>query len=149
MLDLRNEMIRYSTNKKQNINWDEAVIVFERAPLGKRRRNPGKLKRAFDSSYAVIYVFDSNKLIGLGRALCDGEYHAAIYDVVLLPEYQGKDIGKEIMRRLCDQLPVENIILYAVPGREGFYKKLGFKKMLTAMAILNPIMSKTESGYLE
>ncbi len=149
MLDVRNEMIRYSTNKKQNINWDEAVIVFERAPLGKRKRNPGKLKRAFDSSYAVIYVFDSNKLIGLGRALCDGEYHAAIYDVVLLPEYQGKDIGKEIMRRLSDQLPVENIILYAVPGCEGFYKKLGFKKMLTAMAILNPIMSKTESGYLE
>ena len=149
MLDVRNEMIRYSTNKKQNINWDEAIIVFERAALSKRRRNPGKLKRAFDSSYAVIYVFDSNKLIGLGRALCDGEYHAAIYDVVLLPEYQGKDIGKEIMRRLCDKLPVENIILYAVPGREGFYKKLGFKKMLTAMAILNPIMSKTESGYLE
>jgi len=149
MLDVRNEMIRYSTNKKQNINWDEAVTVFERAPLGKRRRNPVKLKMAFDSSYAVIYVFDSNKLIGLRRALCDGEYHAAIYDVVLLPEYQGKDIGKEIMRRLCDQLPVENIILYAVPGLEGFYKKLGFKKMLTAMAILNPIMSKTESGYLE
>ena len=49
-------------------------------------------------SYAVIYVFDSDKLIGLGRALCDGEYQAAIsiYDVVLLPEYQvlGEKIWK-------------------------------------------------------
>jgi len=43
-----------------------------------------KLKSAFLASYAVIYVFDSDKLIGLGRALCDGEYQAAIYDVVLL-----------------------------------------------------------------
>jgi len=42
---------------------------------------------------------------------------------VLLPEYHGKGIGKEIMKELCDQLPVENIILYAVPGREEFYKK--------------------------
>ena len=54
-------------------------------------------------SYAVIYVFDSDKLIGLGRALCDGEYQAAIsiYDVVLLPEYQvlGEKYGN-IMRTM-------------------------------------------------
>ena len=29
----------------------------------------------------------------------------------------------------------KKIILYSVPGKEGFYKKLGFLKMLTAMAI--------------
>ena len=40
-----------------------------------------KLKSAFLASYAVIYVSDSDKLIGLGRALCDGEYQAAIYDM--------------------------------------------------------------------
>ena len=139
-------MIRY-TITKQRINWNEAVVVFERAPLGKR--DPEKLERAFESSYAVVYVFDSVKLIGLGRALCDGEYQAAVYDVVMLPEYQGKGIGKEIMKRLWDQLPVENIILYAVPGREGFYEKCGFKKMRTAMAKLNPTMANPESGYLQ
>jgi len=142
------EMIMYST-EKQRIDWDEAVVVFGRAPLGKRKRDPEKMRRAFESSYAVVFVFDSDKLIGLGRALCDGEYQAAIYDVVLLPEYHGKGIGKEIMKELCDQLPVENIILYAVPGREEFYKKCGFQKMLTAMAILDPIMSNPESCYIE
>jgi len=142
-------MIRYSTEKDRTIDWDEAATVFKRAPLGKRRRDPAKLKRAFQSSYAVVYVFDSDRLIGLGRALCDGEYHAAVYDVVLLPDYQGRGIGTEIMRRLCDQLPVENIILFAVPGCERFYEKLGFRKMLTAMAVLSSAMSKPESGYLE
>ncbi|CAD5374038.1 hypothetical protein RA210_U480001 [Rubrivivax sp. A210] len=29
----------------------------------------------------------------------------------------------------------KKIILYSVPGKEGFYKKLGFLRMLTAMAI--------------
>jgi hypothetical protein len=63
-----------------------------------------KLKSAFLASYAVIYVFDSDKLIGLGRALCDGEYQAAIYDVVLLlPEYQGKCIGGKNMEKICEQ----------------------------------------------
>ena len=64
-------MIMYST-EKQRIDWDEAVVVFGRAPLGKRKRDPEKLRRAFESSYAVVFVFDSDKLIGLGRALCGG-----------------------------------------------------------------------------
>lgn len=142
-------MIIFSTEKDNVIDWDKATEVFERAPLGKRKREPEKLKLAFAASYAVVYVFDEDKLIGLGRALCDGEYQAAIYDVVLLPEYQGKSLGKELMTKLCEQLPVGNIVLYAVPGREGFYEKCGFKKMRTAMAILNPSMSSPESGYLE
>jgi aralkylamine N-acetyltransferase len=142
-------MITYSKDKNQNIDWNEAAVVFERAPLGKRRREPEKIRRAFESSYAIVYVFDEDKLIGMGRALCDGEYQAAIYDMVVLPEYQRKGIGKEIIERLCEQLPVENIILYAVPGREGFYKKCGFRMMLTAMAKLNQFMSDPSSGYLE
>jgi aralkylamine N-acetyltransferase len=142
-------MITYSKDKNQNIDWNEAAEVFERAPLGKRRREPEKIRRAFESSYAIVYVFDEDKLIGMGRALCDGEYQAAIYDMVVLPEYQRKGVGKEIIERLCEQLPVENIILYAVPGREGFYKKCGFRMMLTAMAKLNQFMSDPSSGYLE
>jgi len=140
-------MIRY-TAQKQAIDWHEAVTVFERAPLGKQRRDHEKLKRAFESSYAVVYVFDIDKLMGMGRALCDGEYQAAIYDMVVLNEYQGMDIGKEIIKRLCEQLPVENIVLYAVPGREGFYEKSGFKMMLTAMAKLDQFMSDPDSSYL-
>jgi len=84
----------------------------------------------------------------MGRALCDGEYQAAIYDMVVLPEYQGKGIGKEMISRIFKKLPVENIILYSVPGREGFYMKCGFRKMRTAMAKLNPFMSDQDSGYL-
>jgi predicted N-acetyltransferase YhbS len=67
--------------------------------------------------------------------------------MVVLPEYQGKGIGKGMLDRLCDKLPVENIILYSVPGREGFYMKCGFKKMRTAMARLNKFMSDPDTGY--
>jgi len=142
-------MISYTTDIKK-VDWDQAATVFERAPLGKKRRDPERLRKAFEASQAVIFMFDSEKLIGLARALCDGQYQAAIYDVVLLPEYQRKGIGKEMIKRLREQLPVGNIILYAVPGRESFYARLGFKKMRTAMAVLNlSQMAGQESGYLE
>jgi ribosomal protein S18 acetylase RimI-like enzyme len=141
-------MIKY-TSELSAIDWEEVADAIAEAPLGTYRRHPFKLKKAFESSYLVIFVFDDEKLIGMGRALYDGEFQAALYDIVLLPQYQGKGIGKKLVNRLCSQLPVENIILYSVPGREGFYVKCGFKKMRTAMAIFDKIKSKIESGYLE
>ena len=41
------------------------------------------------------------------------------------------------------------IILYAVPGKEAFYEKLGFARMKTAMAIFQNQAQAVERGYLE
>lgn len=141
-------MITYTT-EPNGVDWNEAARVIHRAPLGSRARDPEQLKRAFEASYAMVFAFDAEQLIGMARALCDGEYQAAIYDVVLLPEYQGGGIGISLMRRLREQLPVENVILYAVPGKEGFYEKCGFKRLRTGMAILNPEASDPERGILD
>jgi GNAT superfamily N-acetyltransferase len=135
-------------NDPTGINWPEAVDVLYRAPLG-QRRDPEQLRLACLASYAAVFAFDGQTLVGMARATSDGVFQAAVYDMVVLPEYQGQGIGREILKRLCDQLPVDNIILYAVPGREEFYSKCGFRKMRTAMAKLNPNMSRPESGYLE
>ena len=136
------------TDNLKGVDWEEASTVFERAPLGRKKREPEQIRKAFEASYAVVIAFDSDKLIGGCRALCDGQFQAAVYDMVLLPEYQGKGIGKHMLDRLCNKLPVENIILYSVPGKEGFYSKCGFRKMRTAMAKLNPLISDSDSGYL-
>jgi GNAT superfamily N-acetyltransferase len=57
------------------------------------------------------------------------------HDVAVLPEAQGKGIGKVIIKAIVDRLPTCNIIPYATPGMEGFYKKLGFGAMKTGMAV--------------
>jgi hypothetical protein len=41
----------------------------------------------------------------------------------------------------------KKIILYAVPGREPFYRKFGFLRMTTAMAIFEN-QQQLERGYL-
>ena len=138
-------MLTFSSDTN-TINWDKAARIFELAPLG--TREPVKLKRAFENSFSKIFVYNDEKLIGLARAISDGEYQAAIYDVALLPDFQSKGIGKQIIEKLIETLPVENIILYAVPGKDRFYKKCGFKKMLTAYAKLNIGMSDPTLGYL-
>ncbi|MCP4672631.1 MAG: GNAT family N-acetyltransferase [Desulfobacula sp.] len=54
-------------------------------------------KQGYEKSYLTCFAFDDSRLIGMGRALSDGEYQAAIYDLVVLPEYQGGGIGKEVL----------------------------------------------------
>jgi GNAT superfamily N-acetyltransferase len=139
-------MISYKTDLT-GVDWTAAAEIFTRAPLGTRK--PDMLHRAFQNSYAYVFAYDDETLVGLARAICDGEYQAAVYDVVLLPEYQKRGIGKQMMNELLKQISVKNVILYAVPGREGFYAKCGFRKMRTAMAVLHSGVSNPEHGYLE
>ncbi len=40
-----------------------------------------------------------------------------------------------------------NIILHASPGKEGFYKKLGFRKMKTGMAHFKKEAAMREQGF--
>jgi hypothetical protein len=40
------------------------------------------------------------------------------------------------------------IILYAVPGKEPFYRRFGFRRMLTAMAIFPDLQDAIARGYV-
>jgi ribosomal protein S18 acetylase RimI-like enzyme len=88
-------------------------------------------------------------LIGFGRAISDGAYQAALYDCAVVEEFQGKGIGNIIMNNILSQLSHCNVILYASPGKEGFYQKHGFKKMKTGMAHFINSESMSERGFTE
>ena len=71
---------------------------------------PDKLVRAMQNSDYVISAWDGNKLIGLIRALGDGETVAFLHYFLVDPAYQGHHIGDELMKRILKYF--ENL-LYA------------------------------------
>jgi len=91
-------------------------------------------QRAFEASHTNVFILEDSQLLGFGRAISDGEYQGAIYDVAVLPDAQGRGIGRIIIQTIQSKLPTCNLILYATPGMEGFYKKLSFGFMKTGMA---------------
>lgn len=115
----------------ENIDWEQ--IRNSLRLVGMAFREPEEHRRAFEGSFCRVFLFDEARLVGFGRAISDGSTQAAIYDIVVLPEYQGKGLGKLLMTRLLDRLAGCNVILYANPGKEGFYAGLGFRPMPTAM----------------
>jgi len=88
-------------------------------------------------------------ITGFGRAISDGAYEAAVYDIAVAPEYQGVGVGKSIMESIIQRLPQCNIILFASPGKELFYKKLNFRKMKTGMALFIKEEQMHSEGFTE
>lgn len=114
-----------------NINWNEVINILK--TVGMSYADEELHKKSFENSYTVVFIFDEENLIGFGRAISDGIYQSAIYDVAILPEYQGLGIGKTIIENIINNTPTCNFILYASPGKEGFYENLGFSKLKTGM----------------
>lgn len=129
------------------ISWTELATVIELAPLG--RRDIAKLETAFRNSEMRCFAYHGERLIGAGRGISDGALRAAIYDLVVLPEYQGQGVGTMVLNYLLARANAEIIMLFANPGKEPFYDKFGFRRMKTAMAIMDNVAFRRTQGLIE
>jgi ribosomal protein S18 acetylase RimI-like enzyme len=129
------------------VNWTTVSETLKRVGMG--YYDPDLHKKAFEASHTTVFIYHADQLIGFGRAISDGAYQAAIYDCAVLPEFQGKGIGKIIMNNILSSIPHCNVILYASPGKEGFYQTHGFRKMKTGMAHFIYGEAMKERGFTE
>jgi ribosomal protein S18 acetylase RimI-like enzyme len=131
-----------------DLDWNELSALYEAAPLGNKKSS--FLKTVFTNSMFKCFVYEDRKLVGVGRALADGADCSYICDIALLPSHQGLGLGKQIVAKLVElSRDHKKVILYAVPGKESFYKQLGFKRMSTAMAIFENQEVALERGYID
>lgn len=133
---------------QEGVDWQELADLYRAAPLGEKP--PADLAKAFANSLFKLFVYDSGRLVGAGRALADGADCSYICDVAVLPSHQGTGLGKEIVCRLvAASAGHKKIILYAAPGKETFYRQLGFRRMTTAMAIFDDQASAQARGLID
>ena len=87
-----------------------------------------KLAAAMSKSGSVFTAWDSEKLIGLINALDDGIMTAYVHYLLVNPLYQGKGIGKHLVRLLSGKYKdYLRIVLIAYDKEVGFYKNCGFE----------------------
>jgi GNAT superfamily N-acetyltransferase len=134
------------THSIDAIDWDELSELYRIAPLG--RKSGEWLKTAYSNSMFKCLGFDGEKVVAAGRAVADGVDCSYLCDIVVHPAHQGSGLGKALMQTLIDlSRGHRKIILYAVPGREPFYEKFGFRRMNTAMAIFADPQKAAADGY--
>jgi ribosomal protein S18 acetylase RimI-like enzyme len=129
------------------VDWNELEALYRAAPLG--NKSAAGLQTVFTNSRYRAFALEDGRLVGAGRALADGADCSYICDIAVLPSHQGTGLGKEIVSRLVAlSHGHKKIILYSVPGKEPFYRKFGFRRMLTAMAIFENPAQAAERGYV-
>jgi ribosomal protein S18 acetylase RimI-like enzyme len=128
-----------------SVDWK--VVSDTLRDVGMGYHEPSLHRKAFENSYVTVFLYQGNHLIGFGRAISDGAYQAAIYDVAVNPDYQRKGLGSTIIETILTRLPQCNIILYASPGKETFYIKHEFKRMKTGMARFTNAENMREKGF--
>jgi ribosomal protein S18 acetylase RimI-like enzyme len=123
---------------------DEKYILVERSPTAEEYQ---KLREAVgwgnvdfeatevglhNSLFSVCIIYNyKNNVIGCGRLIGDGGIYFYIQDVIVLPEFQGKGIGKRIMASIMDYLkacapPNVFVGLMAAKGVSRFYERYDF-----------------------
>jgi GNAT superfamily N-acetyltransferase len=106
---------------RQSAGWGD--VNFEQAQAG------------LNGSTFIVAAKDGDKTIGTARLIWDGGNSALIKDMLVLPEYQGKGIGKEMMEQILLYLKTSmkpgwgiTVDLMSAIGKEKFYEKFGFVK---------------------
>jgi ribosomal protein S18 acetylase RimI-like enzyme len=129
------------------VDFDELSHLYLVAPLGVKP--PEALRTVFGNSMFATFGYRDGVLVAAGRALADGLDAAYIADVAVHPEHQGRGLGREVIGRLVAAAAGhKKILLYANPGAESFYARLGFLRMNTAMAIWSDPAAALAAGVL-
>lgn len=90
-----------------------------------------KLIRALNQSLCVITAWQDTDLIGLIRAVGDGESILYIQDILVRKEFQRHGVGSRLIHLLFEKYPgVRQKVLLTdnTPETTAFYKKLGFRE---------------------
>jgi ribosomal protein S18 acetylase RimI-like enzyme len=86
------------------------------------------------TSFLHISCYDGERLVGYADSVSNGLTDAYIQDVMVHPDYQGKGIGTELMKRMIARLKERKIYMisciYGEPELSSFYKRFGFTEML-------------------
>lgn len=130
------------------VNWQDLSEMYRLAPLG--NKSADWLKTAFSNSMFKCFAHEDGTVVAAGRAVADGVDCSYLCDIAVHPAHQGTGIGKQVIQNLVDRSRGHRkILLYAVPGKEPFYKRFGFRRMRTAMAIFENPEQASSDGYID
>ncbi len=85
-----------------------------------------------NSLFSVCAVLE-DEVIGCGRVIGDSGIYFYVQDIIVLPEFQGKRIGRRIMDAIMEYLKAHArngafVGLMAAKGVSKFYERYGFKE---------------------
>ena len=118
-------MITFSESK----DFDPSFLLplFEQADWS-RGRTVDEARTMLLHTDLAISAWEGSKLVGFGRVLTDYVFRASIWDVIIHQDYQGQDIGTQLMNQIMNHPSLNQVELFwlCTRTRQSFYATLGF-----------------------
>ncbi len=133
--------MRETININQKINYqiikqwptDEIVKLYQSANWWKESDDArAAIAPIIAGSFCFMVVTIEEKTVAMGRVISDGVSDGYIQDLVVLKDYRGLGIGKNLTKKLtqyCQEKGLVWIGLIAEPGTTAFYENIGYKTM--------------------
>jgi ribosomal protein S18 acetylase RimI-like enzyme len=114
-------------SERKNFDSSHLVRLYAQAPWA-TGRSVEDARDMLAQTDLAISVWDGPRLVGFGRVLTDYVYRASIWDVIVDKEYQGQDVGTQIMQRILHHPSLKRVELFwlCTRDKQAFYEKLGF-----------------------
>ncbi len=91
-------------------------------------------QKALENSMYLSVVKVNQEVVGMARLIGDYGTHGLLADVVVLPPYQGKGLGRALVSSIQEKVyrdlkPHEQFLIELLPayGKREFYQKCGFR----------------------
>lgn len=137
-------MMKVTYRSTKSLPGDQVLKLYRSINWSAARR-PARLLAALRRSDSVVSAWVDGVLVGLGNAISDHGLVVYYPHLLVLPEYQNKGIGREIMKRLMKcYRGFHQHILIAEFKAAGFYRKCGFTRAGKTVSMW--IFTGTEHG---
>lgn len=122
---------------------DEFIDVLVRSTLAERRpvEDRGRIGEMLRNSDIVLTArAEGGLLVGISRAITDFSYCAYLSDLAVDSDYQGRGIGKELIRRTHKIAGLHTtLILLSAPKAASYYPHIGMKRHGSCWFILGQL----------
>ena len=117
------EIIEYQTYREEEI-----LPLYTSVDWTAYTGAPDALRRGFEKSLLTLAAYEGKTLVGLVRAVGDGETVVLVQDLLVFPQYQRRGIGTALMRAMMDRFAnVRQFQLLTDEKKKtlAFYRSLG------------------------
>ncbi len=94
--------------------------------------HPEVLKRSFEKSLLILACYAGGNLVGILRAVGDGETVVFIQDILVKPEFQHQGIGTALLKEVLSRYSHVRQIQLSTDNTENtkaFYRSCGFREL--------------------
>lgn len=118
--------------KFAHYNENEIMELYSSVGWTAYTDHPDSLRRGFENSLVILGVYTENDLVGILRAVGDGETIVFIQDILVHPDYQRRGLGTSLLKEALSRYSHVRQIQLATDNTEktkAFYRSCGFREL--------------------